>query len=680
MRFFAWKENFAKADPMIVENRPLPMFLCRVLAARGIADGAAAREFLNCSQPLCDPMLLHDMEKAVTIVRRAIDEGKKILVFGDYDCDGITATVMLYEYLEGEGADVCYYIPERLGEGYGLSMQTMEMIISSGIELIITVDNGISAEEEIARAKEAGIEVVVTDHHALPQQLPPADALVNSAFEEDGSPSRYLCGAAMAFKLIAALEQQMQGEDAQELLLEQYGDLAAIATLADVVPLTGENRTLARMGLEILAHTDRPGLQALAQNAKADLTACHSDTVSFMLAPRINVTGRIGSVDTAVQLLLTQNDEQAATLAAEIEKLNAERRRMEESISAEAEELLRRKPLLLHNRILTLVGDDWHLGVIGISAARMVERYRKPCIVISCSDGVARGSARSVEGFSIIDAITACSDKLQKFGGHPMAAGFTLAEEDIPAFTAALEEYAAEHYPIMPVHVVKLDAPITPEEITVANVEEMDRLSPFGCENPAPTFLLSGVTEQSVSAIGNGNHLRMSVQAGKYTVPLVYFGMTVNQFPFTEGDRIDVACSLSINEYNDQRTVSVRVVNVHPTGWRQGETLRAAATFEAVMRGEETADAAESFTRNDLIGVYRYLRDNSPITVGTDGLYYILRKKLEGYTYFKHLAALQIMRELELMEETQPECFRIKNGDKKVELEHSPTFRKLQKG
>ena len=285
-----------------------------------------------------------------------------------------------------------------------------------------------------------------------------------------------------------------------------------------------------------------------------------------------------------------------------------------------------------------------------------------------------------MEGFSIIDAITACSDKLQKFGGHPMAAGFTLAEEDIPAFTAALEEYAAEHYPIMPVHVVKLDAPITPEEITVANVEEMDRLSPFGCENPAPTFLLPGVTVQSVSAIGNGNHQRMSVQAGKYTVPLVYFGMTVNQFPFTAGDRIDVACSLSINEYNDQRTVSVRVVNVHPTGWRQGETLRAAATFEAVMRGEETADAAESFARNDLIGVYRYLRDNSPITVGTDGLYYILRKKLEGYTYFKHLAALQIMRELGLMEETQPECFRIKNGDKKVELEHSPTFRKLQKG
>ena len=559
-------------------------------------------------------------------------------------------------------------------------MKTMEMVISSGIELIITVDNGISAVEEIKRAKEAGIEVVVTDHHALPQQLPPADALVNSAFEENSSPCRYLCGAAMAFKLIAALEQQMQGEDPQDLLLEQYGDLVAIATLADVVPLKGENRILTRLGLEVLAQTERPGLLALAQNAKADLAACNSDTISFMLAPRINVTGRIGSVDTAVQLLLTQNEEQAVALAAEIEKLNAERRRMEENISAEAGELLHRKPALLHNRILTLVGDDWHLGVIGIAAARMLERYRKPCIIISCSNGIARGSARSVEGFSIIDAIAACSERLQKFGGHPMAAGFTLAEEDIPAFTAALEEYAAEHYPIMPVHTVKLDAPIAPEEITVANVEEMSRLSPFGCENPMPTFLLPGVTVQAVNSIGNGNHLRMSVTAGRYTVPMVYFGMPVKQFPFSIGDHIDVACALSINDFNDQRTVSVRVINVHPTGWRQGENLRAAAAFEAVVRGEETADATEVFTRNDLAGVYRYLRDNSPIKTGTDGMYYILRKKLDGYTYFKHLAALQIMRELELMEDMQPEGFVIKNGEKKVELEHSQTFRRLQKG
>lgn len=680
MRFYAWKENFAKAEPMIVENRPLPAFLCRVLASRGIKNSVEAACFLNCTQPLSDPMQLHDMEKAVAIVRRAIDEGKKILVFGDYDCDGITATVLLYEYLEGEGADVCYYIPERMNEGYGLSMPTMEMIISSGIELIITVDNGISAVEEIKRAKEAGIEVVVTDHHAIPLQLPPADALVNSAFEADDSPGRYLCGAAVAFKLIAALEQQMQGDDPQDLLLEQYGDLVAIATLADVVPLTGENRTLARLGLEVLAQTERPGLVALARNAKADLTACHSDTISFMLAPRINVTGRIGSVDTAVQLLLTQNEEQAAALAAEIEQLNAERRRMEESISAEMEELLHRKPALLHSRILTLVGDDWHLGVIGISAARMLERYRKPCIVISCSNGVARGSARSVEGFSIIDAITACSEKLQKFGGHPMAAGFTLEEQDIPAFTAALEEYAAEHYPIMPVHTVKLDAPIAPEEITVANVEEMGRLSPFGCENPTPIFLLSGVTVQTVNAIGNGSHLRMSVTAGRYTVPMVYFGMGVKQFPFTAGDRIDVACALGINEYNDQRTVTVRVINVHPAGWRQGENLRAAAAFEAMMRGEDSADAAEGFTRKDLAGAYRFLRDKSPIRTGTDGMYYLLRKKLENYTYFKHLAALQIMRELDLMEEAEPECFVIKNGDKKVELECSKTYRSLQKG
>ena len=385
-------------------------------------------------------------------------------------------------------------------------------------------------------------------------------------------------------------------------------------------------------------------------------------------------------MDTAVQLLLTQDEEQADLLSQQIEKWNADRRRLEEAISAEMTEMLRQKPALLHRRILTLVGDDWHLGVIGISAARMLERYRKPCIVISCTGGVARGSARSVEGFSIIDAVTACSDKLTKFGGHPMAAGFTLAESDIPAFIDALEQYAAEHYPIMPVHVVNLDAPVSPEEITVPNVEAMSLLSPFGCKNPAPVFLLSGVIIQTVSAIGNGNHLRMSVASGRYTVPLLYFGMTVREFPFAVGDRVDVACTLGINDYNEQRTVTVRVVNLHPVGWKQGEILRAQAAFEAVMRGEETADGTEPLTRQELAVVFRYLRDHSPVTVGTDGLYYILRRKMEGYSYLKHLAALQIMREVGLLAEPEPEQFIIVNGDKKVDLQQSATFRKLQRG
>ena len=232
----------------------------------------------------------------------------------------------------------------------------------------------------------------------------------------------------------------------------------------------------------------------------------------------------------------------------------------------------------------------------------------------------------------------------------------------------------------MPVHVVNLDAPVSPEEITVPNVEAMSLLSPFGCKNPAPVFLLSGVTIQSVSAIGNGNHLRMSVTSGRYTVPLLYFGMTVGEFPFAVGDRVDVACTLGINDYNDQRTVTVRVVNLHPVGWKQGEILRAQAAFEAVMRGEETADGTEPLTRQELAVVFRYLRDHSPVTVGTDGLYYILRRKMEGYSYLKHLAALQIMREVGLLAEPEPEHFIIVNGDRKVDLQQSATFRKLQIG
>lgn len=681
MRFYAWRTNFKEAGAMTVENRLLPQFVSRVLAARGITDSAAAEHFVLCDEPLQSPFALQGMETAVELILQAMEEGKKILVFGDYDCDGIMATVLLYDYLENEGADVCYYIPQRISEGYGLSKDTVRMIKESGIDLIITVDNGISSYEEIGYAKELGMQVVVTDHHALPEQLPPADAIVNSAFANDRDPSRYLCGAGVAFKLVAALEQTMQqSDDAQEMMLSQYGDLVAIATLADVVPLVGENRTIARMGLEVLKNTDRPGLHALAEDARIDLYEANSETAVFTIAPRINVTGRIGSVDTAVELLLSNDPIQASQLAAEIGRLNTERRRIEEGIAEEMSEQIRKNPRLLQHRLLGLVGDDWHLGVIGISASRMVERYRKPCLIISCSEGIARGSARSVEGFSIIEAIASCSDLLVKFGGHPMAAGFTLKEENIPAFLNAMEEYAAEHFPIMPVSVLNLDAPLMPGEVSVANIDALMQLSPFGCENPMPAFLLQNVVLQSVTPIGNGNHLRLMVAASGQHISLVYFGMTAAKFPFVAGDRIDVACSLSINVYNEQRQPSVRVLNIHPAAWQQCQVLVDAANFDALMRRDHVGEGFEEFSRQDLAIVFRFLREHTPHTCGADGLFYRLRRSGAEISYFKVLAALQIMYELQLLQQGENEELILINADRKVELEQSATYMILQKG
>lgn len=679
MNFYAWEKAFSGENVLPGNGQSLPSILTRVLAARGMTDPAAAERFLRGTEVLSDPFLLPDMENAVMVIRRAVAEEKHILVFGDYDCDGITATAMLYNYLENEGADVCYYIPERLSEGYGLCMDTMQMIHNSGIDLIITVDNGISSYDEITYAKEQGIEVVITDHHALPEHLPPANAVVNPRRCGADAPFYDLCGAGVAFKLIAAMEQAGQSEDIQDLLLAQYGDLLALATLADVVPLKGENRLLVRQGIKVLANTERPGLLALAECAKTDLSLCTSETISFILAPRVNAVGRVGSVDTAIQLLLCDDEEQAMHLALETTKLNTTRREIEDCINQEMGELIRRNPALLHRRILSLVGSDWHVGVIGILASRMLNLYRKPCVVISCSNGVARGSARSVEGFSIIEAITACSKYLTKFGGHPLAAGFTLDEASLPAFLEALEQYAAEHFPIMPAQKLHLDAVITPEEISLENVEDLMRLAPFGCENPSPVFLLQGVTIESINALKNGQHLRLNVSDGDYHIPVVYFGMSPSQLPFISGERVDIACALSINVFNGQKSVSVRAINIHPFGWEEEAVCRDRGNFDALMRAEQGGEGFPSFTRDDLALIFRYLREHSPYLAGPDGLYHELRRNRVSISYFRLLAAQQILWELGLIIREENGAIRVLDNPQKMDLNDSDTFCKLQK-
>lgn len=679
MQFYHWDRRFAEENALRVGGRILPAFISRVLAARGVKDSEAAAHFLQCDEPLADPMLLRDMDKAVLLVQDAIDKGKKILVFGDYDCDGITATVMLYDYLENAGADVCYYIPERVSEGYGLGMDSIDMVKSAGIELMITVDNGISSQKEVAYAKEQGIAVIVTDHHAVPEELPVADAVVNPHRTDSEYPYRELCGAGVAFKLICALEVTIQGgEDVQELLLEQYGDLLAIGTLADIVPLTGENRLLARHGLSALASTLRPGLLALAEVAKIDLSACTSETVSFAIAPRINVTGRIGSVDTAVQLLLSNDEEEAARLADEMNALNIKRREMETQISQEITQELNQKPSLLYRRLLVVTGDDWHLGVIGISASRLVEKYRKPSFVISCKDGIARGSCRSVEGFSIIEAITACKELLEKFGGHPMAAGFTLKEENIPQFIDSLENFAAEYYPVMPVHTLKIDAPVLPEELTLPNVQSLMELQPFGSANPQPVFLLSQVMLSAITPIGNGQHLRLNVTAGNVNIPLVMFGTSAEVFPFMVGETIDVACCLSINTYNDQQRVSIRVVNLHPTDYRDEERVVDEAGFWALMRGEPAGEGTPGFSREELAPLFRLLREKSPFCGGIDVFFHECSRRLPQVRYFTVLAAMQVMLELGLITRNEEDIISVVQTAKKVNLEESPTFRRMQ--
>ncbi len=670
---WVWRDTCEGGEKAAPHEAGLPEFMGRVLAGRGCRTQEEITAFLDCQYSLHDPFLLPDMAEAAERIHRAVEGEERILVFGDYDCDGVTATVMVYDYLENCGADVLYYIPEREEEGYGLSRNALDRIKEAGVSLVVTVDNGISALEEAVYAGQLGIDLIVTDHHQPKEELPRAAAVVNPHRKDSSYPCRDLCGAGVAFKLLCALED---GES--DMLLEQYGDLLAVATLADVVPLTGENRLLARKGLHVLARTDRPGLLALAEAAGIALEAENAECVAFGIAPRINVAGRLGSVDSAVELLLCQEESRARELAQELCSLNTRRRELEEEILREIGEMVSASPQLVRQRVMILSGNGWHFGVIGIIASRMVDRFHKPCVILSRNGEEVRGSARSVEGFSMIEAVAVCGELLTKYGGHPMAAGMSLERSREEEFTRALEAYAAEQYPTMPLPVLKLDAPVKLREVTLENIRQLERMAPFGCENPQPVLVLEGVTLENVTPIGGGKHLRLSLSQEGQQGQAVLFGTTPESFPFQKGEQVDCAVMLSVNVYNEIARPSIRIVGMRPAGKDLEDHLRQRSAYEAFLRDEPLpCNCQPAFGREELSVVYRYLRSNSPCDLGSDGLWHCLRGKAD---MFQVLAAVDILKELALLEETRDHGvsrLRVLPADRKMDLMDSPTYRKI---
>lgn len=676
MRFISWRMPPKKdSAPAPGQMADLPAFLGKILETRGINTPELAHAFLTYEDPGYSPLLLADMDKAVARIRKGLEENEKILVYGDYDCDGVTATVMVYDYLENLGADVLYYIPEREGEGYGLNAAAVEKIHQAGVKLIITVDNGISALDEIALASQKGIDTVVTDHHQPGPRLPEAVAVVDPHRQDCPYPDKNLCGAGVAYKLLCALE-----DDQEEMLLELYGDILCVATLADVVPLRGENRYLVRRGLELLEMSQREGLQALAREAGLNLETHSSDNVTFGLAPRINAAGRIGSVDQAVELLLCQDPERAAELAHGINSLNASRKGMEEEIARDISAMTARQPQLLSSRVLVLVGENWNPGVIGIVASRVVERYRKPCILLTRMEGgELRGSARSVEGFSIIDAIRSCGDLLERFGGHPMAAGLSMREENLEPFRQRLETVARDSAPRMPVHSLLVDGVIPLSDVTLEQIRQMERLAPFGCENPYPVLLLWNVALESVTPIGGGNHLRLGLRQGSSSCQAVYFGMKQQNFLFEPGQRLDCAVTLSVNTYQGVDRPSVRILSLRPHGFDMAGKLAGQEAYDRLCRGEDPREAlpACSFGREAMSHVFRFLRGFTPYRGEADGLYWSLGEKVD---YFQILVSLAVLREVGLISVTGEDgvdAIRVLPSEKKADLTASPTYQKL---
>ena len=580
--------------------------LAGILAARGITDPADALTLLAGEEELSDPMLLTDMDRACARILEAIDREETIVVFGDYDVDGVTATALLYQHLKGMGASVKCMLPSREGDGYGLSKNAIQSIHDKGYRLIVTVDNGISAVDEAAFAASLGVDLVITDHHLPPDALPQAVAVVDPRREDDRSPFKGLCGAGVAFKLCAALDGCTPEE-----MLDYCGDLAAVGTVADVMPLTGENRTLVKAGLRQLCQTDRPGFVALLDEVGLSGKAITAENISYAIAPRINAAGRMDNAVTALQLVLCEDEERAGELAHKLNEINAARQETEQEIVRAAQEQLDKEPSLLEDRVILLWGRDWHPGVIGIVASRLVEKTGRPVIVVSVdANGEGKGSGRSVQGFNLHACIGSCADLLVRFGGHAMAAGLSVREENLPELRRRLNEWAARECPVLHTPPLTCDLSIHLDRITVESVRRLEQLAPYGADNPTPVFLLEKAVVEGVYPVSEGKHSRLRLRQGNASIYAVWFGMRPEQLPYTQGDAVDAALNLSVYEAPRGAQLSGRILELHPAGL--GTTAsQQAALVQALRRGTPlTAEQKQTVApaRSDIIAVYRELQ------------------------------------------------------------------------
>ena len=580
--------------------------LAGILAARGITDPTEALTLLAGEEELSDPMLLTDMDKACARILEAIDKEQTIVVYGDYDVDGVTATALLYQHLKGMGASVKCMLPSREGDGYGLSKNAIQSIHDKGCQLIVTVDNGISALEEAEFAASLGVDLIVTDHHLPHDALPKAVAVVDPRRADDHSPFKGLCGAGVAFKLCAALD----GCPPEEML-DYCGDLAAVGTVADVMPLTGENRTLVKAGLKSLQQTDRPGISALLEEVGLEGKPITAENVSYAIAPRINAAGRMDNAVTALQLVLCEDEERAEELAHKLNEINVARQETEQEIVKAAQQQLDAEPAILEDRVILIWGRDWHPGVIGIVASRLVEKTGRPVIVVSVDEhGEGKGSGRSVQGFNLHECIASCEDILLRFGGHAMAAGLSVREENLPELRRRLNEWAARECAVLFTPPLECDLSIHLDRITVESVRRLEQLAPYGAENPTPVFVLEKAVIDGIFSVSEGKHCRLRLRQGNASIYAVWFGMPPEQLPYTMGDVVDAAVNLSVYESLRGAQLSGRILELHPAGFGNAAAEQT-ALVQALRRGtplsaEQKARIAPE--RSDIITVYRELQ------------------------------------------------------------------------
>lgn len=657
----------------IAENCGVDPFAAYLLVARGLTDEFLVESFLYDTD-IIDPFLLPDMEKACERIKSAIHNGEKITVFGDYDADGVTSTALLYSYLSKNGANVDYYIPDRAGEGYGMNIDAIESLKERGTSLIITVDNGISAIEEIRKAKELSIDVVVTDHHQCSEVLPEAVAVVDPHRKDSDIEFREWAGVGVAFKLVSALADC----DAYDLL-DEYGDILAIGTIADIVSLKGENRILVRSGLSVLNDsyqnsTLRKGLKALIDESGTNKNMT-SMSAAFRIAPRINAAGRMGSANRAIKLLLTDDTEEATLLASEIGSANSERQSTESGITESAEKYIEEHPEIKFARVIVVDGEDWHQGVIGIVASRLCEKYGKPCIVISKSGDIAKGSGRSVEGFSLYDALFYCKDILVQYGGHKLAAGLTVETKNIDEFRALVNEYAEKNASALPV--LKLDCKLNPASVSLDLLSSISILEPFGAENPQPLFGLFGMKITGIQPVGSNKHIRLTVNKNGVNLPVMLFSVAPEDFPYCVSDVIDLAIRLSQNEYMGETKVSIQVKDIKLSTMDDDKVQESLLLYESFRRGDILTEEQKKILLpdRDFCGnIYRFLRANNGFSANEEILCYRLGLKEEKIATLK--IALDMFIELQVINFQNGKYF-LPAEQKKVVLENSVLYQSL---
>lgn len=657
----------------IAENCGVDPFVAYLLVARGFTDEFLVESFLYDTD-ICDPFTLPDMEKACERIKSAIDEGEKITIFGDYDADGVTSTALLYSYLSGAGANVDYYIPDRACEGYGMNISAIELLKKRGTKLIITVDNGISAIEEIEKAKELNIDVVVTDHHQAGDVLPDAVAVVDPHRKDCELDFREWAGVGVAFKLVSAIASC----DVYDLL-EAYGDILAIGTIADIVSLKGENRILVRAGLAVLndalhSGTLRKGLKALIDESGATKNMT-SMNAAFRIAPRINAAGRMGSAERAIKLLLTDDSDEASLLASEISEANSERQSTESGITEFAEKYIENHPEIKFAKVIVVDGENWHQGVIGIVASRLCEKYGKPCIVISKSGDVAKGSGRSIDGFSLYDALTFCKDILVQYGGHKLAAGLTVETDKIDEFRKNINEYAETLPDVLPV--LNLDCKLNPASINLDMLSVLNVLEPFGAENPQPLFGLFNMKITGLQPVGSNKHIRLTVNKNGVSLPVMLFSVAPEDFPYAVSDTVDLAVRLTSNEYMGEVKVSIQVKDIKLSGIDDDEILRSYSLYEKFRRGETLSEEEKQKLLPDRVfcgNVYKYLRANNGFSFSEEILCYRLGLKEEKLASLK--IALDMFIELGVINYENGK-YLLPAESKKVELTESGIYKSL---